>query len=142
MWRIFGRQVLRVVKITNWQLARMVAVLVAFDIIVLSAWQASDSPWTAQTIYRTENLQFWSYTHCSPTGGGKDIVFLALLGISKLALLVFGAVMGMATRNVNQRFSESKQIAYGQWGHEESDDKAAHCLNHEAESLLTYFCAP
>jgi len=110
VWRIFGRAVLKVVKITNAQLGRMVAVLVVFDIVVLAVWQSSDAKWGARTILREENSRVFAYTHCSPTSG--DTVYLALLGISKAVLLLFGAVMGLATRNVNATFNESKAIAY------------------------------
>jgi len=113
VWRIFGRQALRVVKITNWMLARMVAVLVVFDIIVLSVWQASDANWTAVTTYQLNTDQsLTSYTSCAPRADRRNAGYLALLGVSKLALLLYGAVIGLATRNVAQTFNESKQIAY------------------------------
>ena len=114
VWRIFGRQALRVVKINNWMLASMVAVLLAFDTIVLSVWQASHASWTAVTIYQvsSDQLSLISYTQCAPRSDGSDTAYLALIGISKLLLLLFGAVMGLATRNVAQTFNESKQIAY------------------------------
>jgi hypothetical protein len=111
VYRIFSGAHLKVVKISNVKLLAGTAAIIALDVILIGVWQGV-SPLVPVQYDRIIGSDQHVFTHCSVESSGAGLVFAALVGVEKAALLLFGAIMAFSTRNVKSTFNESTQISW------------------------------
>ena len=111
IWRIFGRKKLTVIKISNRKLLVLVAAQLLVDLVLLSVWQSlSPMQPISSIVYTGSNpVKATQYSQCGVDGDGTRL--FALVCVIKGLLLLFGAVMGFSTRNVQSSYNESSAIA-------------------------------
>ena len=114
IYRIFGRQRLKVVRLTNNRLFAAVCALVALDVAMLSGWQAV-APMDAVTTARFssedgDRVGETVYTQCSYTGAAQKF-FIGEV-VVKTLLLIAGVLLAFSTRQVTEAFNESKSIGF------------------------------
>ena len=111
IYRIFGRRKLNVVKISNRKLSTMVLFFISAEIVILSSWQAVGPLQPVMTTQITGSSAIeHQYTQCGTVGDGNR--FLAVIGVTKGALLLYGALLAFSTRRVTDHFNESQSIAW------------------------------
>jgi hypothetical protein len=106
---IFGQRRLDVIKLPDSKLALLVALLVAFDLLILSLWTGM-APLSAAVQSVISGNSVTDYLQCTASAAGGN--FAIIVVTTKAALLVFGALMAFGTRRVTTTFNESKQIAW------------------------------
>jgi hypothetical protein len=111
VYRIFSGAHLKVVKISNVKLLLLTSAVVALDIILIGVWQGVSPLVPVQYDRMTGSAQH-VFTHCSVKSSGAGLIFAALVGVEKSALLLFGAIMAFSTRNVKGTFNESAAISW------------------------------
>jgi len=111
VYRIFSGSHLKVVKISNHKLLAAVAAVVLLDIVLVAVWQGV-APLVPVQYDKLVGNEPHVFTHCSVESSGAGLVFVALVGVEKAGLLLFGAVMAFSTRNVKGTFNESTAISW------------------------------
>jgi len=111
VYRIFSGSHLKVVKISNQKLLLMTAAVLLADIVLIAAWQGV-APLVPIEYSRTIGGDQHVFSHCSVDTGGSGIIFVAMVGVEKGLLLLFGAIMAFSTRNVKGTFNESTAISW------------------------------
>ena len=111
IYRIFGRKKLSVIKITNRKLSLMVLGIISTEIVILSIWQGVGPLHPVVTTQTTGSPPLEHvYTQCGTTEDGSKM--LIVVGISKGALMLYGALLALSTRRVTDHFNESQSIAW------------------------------
>ena len=111
IYRIFGRKKLSVIKISNRKLSLIVLGIVSTEILLLSIWQSVGPLHPVVTTQTTGNPAIQHiYTQCGTTGDGSKM--LAVVGVTKGALMLYGALLAFSTRRVTDHFNESQSIAW------------------------------
>ena len=113
IYQIFSAKKIKVVKITNGRLVWAVLAMLAFELVVLSAWTGV-SPLQPVTFEQATNQldgAIRQLTHCA-VSGPAGTAFLAIEAAFKGALLLFGCLMAFSTRKVSASFNESQTIAW------------------------------
>lgn len=111
IYRIFGGKKLNVIKISNRKLSTMVVFLISVEILILAIWQAVGPLQPMTTIQTTGSpVSQHQYTQCGTTSDGSR--FLIVIGVTKGALLLYGALLAFSTRRVTDHFNESQSIAW------------------------------
>lgn len=112
IYRIFGRQRLKVVRITNRRLLTFVFALVVLDATVQTVWQlvapmttATTSRFSSNGVRAVETV----YTQCASVGTASQVLFIGTV-VVKALLLVAGVLLAFGTRQVSDAFNESKSI--------------------------------
>lgn len=115
IWKIFGERRIKVVKISNKKLLILVSIIIATQILLLAIWQGI-GPWQVVTI--SEEVPYGDatrtklYTQCSiGQGNSSSTAMLIVNSLFVGGMLVWGARLALATRQVNSTFNESSQIA-------------------------------
>ena len=111
IYRIFGRKKLSVIKISNRKLGLIVLGIISAEVLILCVWQAVGPLHPVITTQTTgspavEHL----YTQCGTTGDGSKM--LIVVGVTKGALMLYGALLAFSTRRVTDHFNESQSIAW------------------------------
>ena len=110
IYRIFGRRKLSVVKISNGKLMAIVVVLFVVELLLMALWQGISPLQPHLTVASQGNpTVYTNYVQCSTQGAGSSM--LAVIGVEKGLLFLFGALMAFSTRKVSSQFNESSQIA-------------------------------
>jgi hypothetical protein len=110
IYRIFGRRKLSVIKISNRKLLAIVGVLFMVELILMIVWQSVSplQPYLTVTTSGSPTVTT-DYLQCSTQGSGSTM--LAVIGVEKGLLFVFGALMAFSTRKVSSQFNDSSQVA-------------------------------
>ena len=115
IYRIFGRRKLQVVKISNRKLLLAVAAGILADVIFVSIWHAVAPPTVdidvqlSSTASATGALQQNEYAQCAWDGSSAD--FMGVECVIKVASLCVGVMLAFSTRQVTDRFNDSKSIS-------------------------------
>ena len=111
IYRIFGGKKLNVVKISNRKLSTMVLFFISAETLILSIWQAVGPLQPVMTMQTTGSPAVeHQYIQCGTLGDGGR--FLIVIGVTKGALLLYGALLAFSTRRVTDHFNESQSIAW------------------------------
>merc|ERR1712196_512325 len=96
-------------KITDGQLIMYVLFLVFIELVIQVAWLAADP----QEVKEIEEDIVGGATIIRYECGSDEGTFPMLASVYRLALILGGCYLSWVTRNVNPKFSESKQIMLG-----------------------------
>ena len=110
IYRIFGRRKLSVIKISNRKLLAIVSALFAVELILMTVWQSLSplQPYLSVSTSGSPTVTT-DYVQCGARGAGATM--LAVIGVEKGLLFVFGALMAFSTRKVSSQFNDSSQVA-------------------------------
>ena len=113
IYRIFGRRKLSVVKISNRRLLAAVILTILADVILLSVWH-SVAPPTVSVIVQltttaTGTIQQNGYPQCA--WNGTSASFMGVECGIKVVSLCLGVMLAFSTRQVTDRFNDSKSIS-------------------------------
>jgi hypothetical protein len=100
---------LRSVRISNASLVRKIAVLIAVDVSLITAWQMS-SPYLSTDIYEPLPGLGMNVPLAVAVCTGGDSVFFLLVGIYKGLLMVAGCYFAYLALNVSEVFAEAKIV--------------------------------
>ncbi len=106
VWRIFHERSLKMIKLTNSYLLKIMAVALGIEIVVLTIWSAVFTP-QAETVVVDINRPLLDYRTCSSTG---SLPFAIILIVYKAFLIVAGVVLGFWSRKIRSEYNESKFI--------------------------------
>ncbi len=106
VWRIFHEHSLKMIKLTNYYLLRIMAVALAIEIIILVVWSAAFTP-HVETIVVDEFRPINNYRTCVSS---NTMPFAVVLIIYKAALIIGGVVLGFWSRKIRSEYNESKFI--------------------------------
>ena len=113
IYRIFGRRKLRVVKISNRRLLAAVAVTILLDVVYLSIWHSVAPPSVTTTTQLTTSatgvVQPNDYPQCAWDGSSAG--FMGVECAIKVVSLCVGVMLAFSTRQVTDRFNDSKSIS-------------------------------
>lgn len=105
IYRIFGMKTLSVVKMSDRKLFAFTSIFIIWDLLLLSIWQGTD-PLIASDVSVTVNDRIHLYHHCQLSSSNSTGMRIGLvLSITKGALILFGALMGFATRRVSTTYA-------------------------------------
>jgi ABC-type branched-subunit amino acid transport system substrate-binding protein len=106
VWRIFHEHSLKMMKLTNIYLLRIMAVALSVEILVLAVWSGAFTP-EAETVVLDENRPILNYRTCTTE---DSLPFAIILIIFKAALILAGVVLGFWSRKIRSEYNESKFI--------------------------------
>jgi hypothetical protein len=106
VWRIFHERSLKMIKLTNVYLLKIMAVALAIEIAVLTIWSAVSTP-QSQTIIVDIHRPILNYRTCTST---NSLPFAIILIVYKAFLIVAGVVLGFWSRKIRSEYNESKFI--------------------------------
>lgn len=111
IWRIFHEKSLRVIKITNVYLLRIMSVALGIEIILLIIWTAGFTP-VAETIVVDVNRPILDYRVCNLDNALPiEVVLIVYYGL----LITTGIVFGFWSRKARSEFNESKFILFSMY---------------------------
>ncbi len=106
VWRIFHEHSLKMIKLTNMYLLRIMAAALTIEIIVLAVWSGAFTP-QMETIVLDENRPVLNYRTCTTD---NSLPFAIVLIIYKALLILAGVVLGFWSRKIRSEYNESKFI--------------------------------
>jgi hypothetical protein len=106
VWRIFHEHSLKMIKLTNLYLLRIMAVALSIEIVVLTIWSAAFTP-QVETIAVDVTRPILNYRTCS---NNVSLPFAIVLIVYKGILIVGGVVLGFWSRKIRSEYNESKFI--------------------------------
>ncbi len=106
VWRIFHEHSLKMIKLTNGYLLRIMAVALSIEIIVLTIWTAAFTP-QVETVVLDVNRPILNYRTCS---NNQSLPFAIVLMVYKGILIIGGVVLGFWSRKIRSEYNESKFI--------------------------------
>ena len=114
IYRIFGRRKLSVVKISNRKLFLAVTATILIDVIFLAVWHSIAPPTVAINVQSvtsaiTGSVQENDYAQC--TWQGTSASFMGVECAFKVVALCLGVMLAFSTRQVTDRFNNSKSIS-------------------------------
>jgi predicted outer membrane repeat protein len=107
LYRLFKFDSLRITKITDLALIRVVAACVTFEVVIAIFWMIFFPYLQRVTIDVSSISESITYQCASDTAG----FFWALLAINGV-LLLLGCLLAIATRNVPANYNESKHLGF------------------------------
>jgi ABC-type branched-subunit amino acid transport system substrate-binding protein len=106
IWKIFHDKSLRIIKLDNIYLLKIMAVALAIEIIVLALWSALYTPHAATVVVDVnrpmENFRFCTSEQTQP--------FAIVLIVYKGLLICAAVVLGVWSRKVRSEYNESKYV--------------------------------
>ena len=113
IYRIFGRRRLQVVKIGNRRLLATVAVGMLVDVVYLSIWHSVAPPTVITKVQLTttasDAVLESDYAQC--TWEGTSANFMGVECALKVVALCLGVMLAFGTRQVTDRFNDSKRLS-------------------------------
>ena len=113
IYRIFGRRKLRVVKLSNIRLFLAVVVTILADGLLIAIWHGVAPPSVATVVELSTaangDVQASYYAQCTWDGASAD--FMAAECVIKVVSLCLGVMLAFSTRQVTDRFNDSKSIS-------------------------------
>lgn len=106
VWRIFHEHSLKMIKLTNMYLLRIMAVALTIEIVVLAVWSGAFTP-QMETVVLDENRPVLNYRTCTTE---NSMPFAIVLIIYKAILILAGVVLGFWSRKIRSEYNESKFI--------------------------------
>jgi len=97
---------LKMIKLTNGDLLKIMAVALAIEIVVLTIWSAAFTP-HAVTVVVDINRPVLNYRTCT---GDNSLPFVIILIVYKAFLIGAGVVLGVWSRKIRSEYNESKFI--------------------------------
>ncbi|KAJ3365107.1 hypothetical protein GGF32_000287 [Allomyces javanicus] len=107
IYRIFSNPFASTVVLRNHVLFVWLAGILAVDVVLLAIWTAVDAPVPTDVKLATSR-----YTACQSKDAQFQTVMVALLYVTKAALLLFSLWLALQTRAAGGGYSESKSIAF------------------------------
>jgi hypothetical protein len=108
VYKIFGQEKLRIVKITNGDLYLVMIFICLFDIILNTIW-STVAPFSSEIVIIDPIRPYYNYAQCSWSSASNIFIYIHLA--EKSALIFFGMVLTFASRNVPSAFNETPQMA-------------------------------
>jgi gamma-aminobutyric acid type B receptor len=105
-WRIFHERSLKVIKLTNVYLLKIMAIAPAIEIAVLTIWSAVFTP-QSETVVVDINRPALNYRTCT---SAQSLPFAIILIVYKALLIIAGVVLGFWSRKIRSEYNESKFI--------------------------------
>jgi hypothetical protein len=106
VWRIFHEHSLKMIKLTNYYLLRIMAVALGIEIVILAVWSAAFTP-QVETVVVDEFRPILNYRTCVSS---NTLPFAIVLIIYKAVLIIGGVVLGFWSRKIRSEYNESKFI--------------------------------
>ncbi len=106
VWRIFHEHSLKMIKLTNMYLLRIMAVALTIEMVVLAVWSGAFTP-EMETVVVDENRPILNYRTCSTD---NSLPFAIVLIIYKAFLILAGVILGFWSRKIRSEYNESKFI--------------------------------
>ncbi len=106
VWRIFHEHSLKMIKLTNSYLLRIMAVALGIEITVLIVWSAAFTP-SVETVVVDEYRPILNYRTCS---NEASLPFAIVLIVYKALIILAGVVLGFWSRKIRSEYNESKFI--------------------------------
>lgn len=107
LYRLFKLDSLRITKITDIALIRVVAACVTFEVVVAIFWMIF-FPYLQHVTIDVSSIEESITYQCSSETAGFFWALLAVNGV----LLFFGCLLAIATRNVPANYNESKHLGF------------------------------
>jgi hypothetical protein len=106
VWRIFHEHSLKMIKLTNSYLLRIMAVAICIEITVLIIWSAAFTP-AVETVIVDNYRPVLNYRICTDD---TSLPFAIVLIIYKALIILGGVVLGFWSRKIRSEYNESKFI--------------------------------
>jgi hypothetical protein len=106
VWRIFHERSLKMLKLNNAYLLRIMAVAIGIEVVVLTVWSAAFTP-QVETIIVDEYRPLLNYRTCT---SDMSLPFAIVLIVYKGSLIIAGIVLGFSSRKIRSEYNESKFI--------------------------------
>jgi len=106
VWKIFHDHSLKILKLNNAYLLRIMAVAIGIEVVVLTVWSAAFTP-RVKTVVVDEYRPVLNYRTCACD---SSLPFAVVLIMYKGLLIVAGIVLGFWSRKVRSEYNESKFI--------------------------------
>jgi hypothetical protein len=106
VYRIFRDHSLKLIKLTNSYLLRILAVALAIEIVILIVWSAAFTP-HVHTIVVDEHRPSLNYRTCV---GSQTLPFAVASIIYHASLIIGGVLLGFLSRTIRSEYNESKFI--------------------------------
>jgi hypothetical protein len=117
VYRIFTQRVIRVQKLSNTLMAMPVLALMLCDVLLLLVWEHATGGQGGlmpldEAVTSGATVTIYRQCRLSPEGGsGAAVVPLALLVVSKVALLLGAAVLAYRARKISDAYNETASLA-------------------------------
>ncbi len=106
VWKIFRDKSLKIIKLDNAYLLKIMAVALAIELLVLGLWSGLYPPYAAPVIVDI-NRPAVNYKYCA---SAETLPFALVLIVYKGLLIIAAVVLGFSSRKVRSEYNESKFV--------------------------------